>query len=734
MFNIFGHPASDEGLKKAVEDNDIQEQIKLGRYFYNMQNPLDDKKALEWYKKAAEQGNDDAKSMVRVLYSRLKDYNNLFIWSKKGIEENQAKAKFTLGWLYANGYGVEKNLLLAKDWYEKAAEDGDSFSQYKLGFLYFNQNELENDYAKAAYWIEKAAENKYQPAIDFLPIITNYLIPIMAAAKDNKLEIAKELIKDGIDVNKKYELERTPLMIAAIYNSVEVAKLLIENGADLDAKDIDGLTPICFAAMYQSNEVARLLCDAGAKLDFEIDPDNAKEIFYYNHFNEVPQKTPLMYACINNSVDIVKLLLLKKVDYSVKFRENRRYLDKFITSFEFAVRNNSIDVIKFFLDNQLETPQEILSYAAIYNKKDIAKLAIDYGAKLGGILLKAVKENSVSVVQLLIENGAYCGKDALRTALSRNYILIAKLLIDSDADINNKEHWKKSDIQFEFHPKDEDAFKRLFILTGTANRLFYLKDMNEPVTIIWKSRNISMSSSIKACVFSSTYYKNYVSKGLYKIKLEIPGCEKYDDYSLEQVNQEIEKIYQDIQQQRYNKLAEQISSINTRITSPENNKSSSSENEASVITAEEQYEMGLEFYKEKIYEKALKHFTNAAEQGNSNAQYKIGLLYFCGDGVQKNFVEAKNWFEKAYMKNNGPATYFLSCMYYYGDGTDVDKNKSRWLFEKASEKCKQHDIMEMEEFYYKNRNVIITTEESGEENKKETGQKKKVVIIKKKKK
>ena len=326
------------------------------------------------------------------------------------------------------------------------------------------------------------------------------------------------------------------------------------------------------------------------------------------------------------------------------------------------------------------------------------------------------------------------GLAELHNAISQQHIYIAKFLLDAGADSNeNKTHWKKGDIQFELHPKNEDTFKRLFILTGTANRLFYLKDMDEPVEIVWRARNISMSSSIKACIFSSTYYKNYVSKGLYKIKLEIPGCEKYDDYSLAQVNQELEKIYQDIQQQKYNNLAEKISSIYSGTSSPEENKISSNETEASAITAEEQYKMGLEFYEEKIYEKALKHFNNAAEQGNPNAQFKLGLLYFCGDGVAQNFVEAKKWFEKAYMKDNGPATYFLSCMYYNGDGTDVDKNKSRWLFEKASEKCKQQEIMELEDLYYKKRNANVITEGSSEEQSKEPGQKKKVIIIKKKK-
>ena len=561
----------------------------------------------------------------------------------------------------------------------------------------------------------------------------------MAAAKDNDIKLVKESIENGININTKYALDRTLLMVAAIYNSFEVAKLLIENGADLDISDSEGESPICHAAINNAYEVAQLLCDVGAKLDFEATPENPKELFYYEHYKEVPRKTPLMYACIYNSASIAELLIQKGVDYNVKIKvEERDYrgrLDsKKITAFEFAVRNNSIDVVKFFLNNLLVTPQETLSYSVTYDNSEIADLALDYGAKISGDFNEAIKANSISVVKLLIERGAYCGKTALHNAISQQHIYIAKFLLDAGADSNeNKTHWKKGDIQFELHPKNEDTFKRLFILTGTANRLFYLRDMDEPVEIVWKVRNISMSSSIKACIFSSTYYKNYVSKGLYKIKLEIPGCEKYDDYSLAQVNQEVEKIYQDIQQQRYNNIAEQISTIKSQVTLPEQSKKNSDEKEASNITAEEQYEMGLEFYEEKIYEKALKHFNNAAEQGNSDAQYKLGLLYFCGEGVPKDFVEAKKWFETAYMKNNGPATYFLSCMYYNGDGTDVDKNKSRWLFEKASEECKQQDIMELENLYYKNRNATVITEEIVEEKKKEPGQKKKVVIIKKKK-
>lgn len=429
--SIFGNRKTENNqeLKKAVEDNDLKKQISIGKYFFDKQRTQDYKKALEWYMKAAEQGDENAQYKVRQIYFKIQDYDNLLKWCKKGIEQNQTNAKYTMGLIFLKGYGVEKNILKAKEWYEKAAEDNDAFTQYQLGRLYFDKNELQNDYKKAFYWTEKAAENKYQPAIDFLPIIKNCTIPVMAAAKDNDFEFVKESIENGININTKYDFDRTLLMFAAMYNSLEVAKLLIENCADLDTCDSAGDSAICYAAMNNSYEVAQLLCDAGAKLDFEAIPENPKELFYYEHYNEVPHKTPLMYACINNSAKIAELLIRKGVDYNVKVlvRDNnstRMYSDHRITAFEFAVRNNAIDVVKFFLNNLLVTPQETLSYSVTYDNSEIADLALDYGAKISGVFNEAIKANSISVVKLLIERGAYCGKTALHNAISQQHIYI----------------------------------------------------------------------------------------------------------------------------------------------------------------------------------------------------------------------------------------------------------------------------------------------------------------------
>ncbi len=43
-------------------------------------------------------------------------------------------------------------------------------------------------------------------------------------------------------------------------------------------------------------------------------------------------------------------------------------------------------------------------------------------------------------------------------------------------------------------------------------------------------------------------------------------------------------------------------------------------------------------------EKAFKRNLNKAEQGNVEAQFILGLMYRCGNGVQQNYVLAYKWF------------------------------------------------------------------------------------------
>ena len=56
-------------------------------------------------------------------------------WYRKAADQGHAKAQYNLGWCYANGEGVAKNISEAVKWYRKAAEQGDENAQKALNSL-----------------------------------------------------------------------------------------------------------------------------------------------------------------------------------------------------------------------------------------------------------------------------------------------------------------------------------------------------------------------------------------------------------------------------------------------------------------------------------------------------------------------------------------------------------------------------------------------------------------------
>ena len=69
-------------------------------------------------------------------------------------------------------------------------------------------------------------------------------LTINEAASDGNIEVVKQHIAAGTDVNTKDKYEWTPLHQAAGYGHKEIAELLIANGADVNAKEEGGMTPL----------------------------------------------------------------------------------------------------------------------------------------------------------------------------------------------------------------------------------------------------------------------------------------------------------------------------------------------------------------------------------------------------------------------------------------------------------------------------------------------------------
>ena len=85
--------------------------------------------------------------------------------------------------------------------------------------------------------------------------------PLMMASLHGLLDISKQLIARGADVNKP---GWTPLHYAATRGHVAVMDLLLENHAYIDAASPNGSTPLMMAALYGTASAVKLLLEAGA--------------------------------------------------------------------------------------------------------------------------------------------------------------------------------------------------------------------------------------------------------------------------------------------------------------------------------------------------------------------------------------------------------------------------------------------------------------------------------------
>ena len=85
--------------------------------------------------------------------------------------------------------------------------------------------------------------------------------PLMLASITGLLDIAKQLIDRGADVNKP---GWAPLHYAATKGHVALMELLLEHHAYIDAASPNGSTPLMMASLYGTPAAVKLLLEAGA--------------------------------------------------------------------------------------------------------------------------------------------------------------------------------------------------------------------------------------------------------------------------------------------------------------------------------------------------------------------------------------------------------------------------------------------------------------------------------------
>jgi ankyrin repeat protein len=117
--------------------------------------------------------------------------------------------------------------------------------------------------------------------------------PLVMAAREGHLEIAKLLIQAGANVNKHASGDETPLMAASGNGNLGLVQFLIAKGASINKRLSDNGTALLIAAKHGNTEVVSLLISKRAKVDVAIQGNG----------------TPLICAVRNEHYDVAKILL-----------------------------------------------------------------------------------------------------------------------------------------------------------------------------------------------------------------------------------------------------------------------------------------------------------------------------------------------------------------------------------------------------------------------------------------
>ncbi|HTO79220.1 MAG TPA: toll/interleukin-1 receptor domain-containing protein [Methylocystis sp.] len=150
-----------EWYRKAADHGLGDAQYNVGMMYENGRGVAKDiEQAKAWYRKAADQGSAFGKAALQRLEANAapaiqlpastpkeenqkgddyfygrgveQDYGKAMEWYRKAGDQGYAEAQHNVGVLYENGWGVTKDIEQAKVWYKKAADQGDAFAKGAL--------------------------------------------------------------------------------------------------------------------------------------------------------------------------------------------------------------------------------------------------------------------------------------------------------------------------------------------------------------------------------------------------------------------------------------------------------------------------------------------------------------------------------------------------------------------------------------------------------------------------
>jgi len=237
---------------------------------------------------------------------------------------------------------------------------------------------------------------------------SGWLTPLMFAAREGDLESARLLVGAGADVNAVAADGKDALGLAIFNGNYDVASFLIDSKSNVNKADTQGFTPLFWAVDRRNMETApnfpwmvtadplpliRKMLDAGANPNALV--NNTPRARMRAGSPRIVFATALMRAAFSGDLELVKLLLAKGADPTIRSKDYETMLEAaaglaFIQGYSKGKSpSERLEVVKLFV-----------SLGADVNAAD------NYGITA---LMAAANMGDVAIIQYLVDQGADLG-------------------------------------------------------------------------------------------------------------------------------------------------------------------------------------------------------------------------------------------------------------------------------------------------------------------------------------
>ncbi len=97
------------------------------------------------------------------------------------------------------------------------------------------------------------------------------------------------------------------------------------------------------------------------------------------------------------------------------------------------------------------------------------------------------------------------------------------------------------------------------------------------------------------------------------------------------------------------------------------------------------FNLAILYKNEKDYINAFELFEKSAKLGDEDAQYNVGMMYYDGNGVDKDEKLSFKWMKKSAKRGLVHAQYQLAVKYHYGRGVKINEEKAKIWYKKAAD-------------------------------------------------